>query len=66
LELVGKREAAVAESDQWKPAFAHRRSRCICGKGEHSLDRGKHLNAMLGRRVVRDVTKHAPAFSLPQ
>jgi hypothetical protein len=66
LELVGKREAAVAESDQRKPAFAHSRSRCMCGKGEHSLDRGKHLKAMLGRRVVRDVTKHAPAFLLRQ
>jgi hypothetical protein len=48
LDLVREREAAVAERDQWKPAFVHTRSRCICGQSQHSLHRGKRLNAMLG------------------
>ena len=55
LYLVREREPALAERVEWKSAFVHTRRRSICGESEHSLHRGKHLNAMLGRRVVRDV-----------
>ena len=62
LYLVREREPALAERAQWKAACVHTRRRCICGESEHSLHRGKHLNAMLGRRVVRDVTEDAPGL----